>query len=480
MPLPEVLGKYNNPLTDPNDTDGVRKAYEQLVPYEIGRIARTIEKLPTATAGRLDPLRIQAAADWAAAGGWPVAARPANLKALVIRVNALQKDANDALASLSKPEDPDDTGQQKKKAQPPVTGNKELDKAIDLLQVKVVGALAGNDPAVTASVKLLFGQVARDARPRFGRIAALLRDLYNRPEKNPGFVLDPALPASMGALATRTTKNWYIRLSQSALDGSMGAPRLAATLMHEGSHLIDDPTIDFAYRDSGYHYFLPEPLALFNAANYEQVAADAVGALSADPPSADEVTRQRALTGNPGLIAGSLLSLQIPRAWVLAYNLGGAAHPDPSIVALLGLPTPAWAAPLARALIDGLFNGMDLLNSTAQGGIDLREGDMHVTEPRLAPREGSRSPVLVPAEYLRGHRPADLARDVLRMLCRRVVEVSGAPQTPDQLLTFITDHSAIENDHLRGLVASYAFRVGQAPSTSEELDEYYRNRVDDV
>jgi hypothetical protein len=48
-----------------------------------------------------------------------------------------------------------------------------------------------------------------------------------------------------------------IHVSPKALAGQIPMDELALDLLHEGSHAIDEPTVDYAYKNGGAHYYLP-------------------------------------------------------------------------------------------------------------------------------------------------------------------------------------------------------------------------------
>jgi hypothetical protein len=365
-------------------------------------------------------------------------------------------------------------------------GNRQVGKAIDLLTVGVVNRMQGPGATrqVTSDILLMFGNAMPQAIPRIKEVVDLLRELYNR-SSPAGYVVDETLPSSIGALGANTgvRATSYIRLRTSALNGTMSAPDLACTLMHEGSHLIADSTVDFAYRGSRQHYFLPPELALYNAANYEQIAVNAIGSPD-QPPGEPEIAAARDITAQPPLLAASLLTAQITRAWIRSYQTAGNFRtgqilPGQTIVAALELPAAAWAASLVQALLDGTFNAIDELNETAQKSIELRDGDMHQQDTTIRSVNGG-SAVRFPQGTLRSLRPRDLARDALRAMCNLLATDNYAPATTSQLFAFVDGVDAFEDQRLRSRFTAYVDKVAAASSTSEQLEDYYRQRVDDI
>jgi hypothetical protein len=347
MTVPALTAEFRTAIT--NNTDGIFAAYQRLLPYELAQTDRDIARLRTAGRRGLYTPEVAAARTlWATVPTLPAASRVAPLEIVLKSINDLSPRVRDELAHQGDSGMDDD--QQQPQQPTSAVRNRQVDSAIDLLTVRVVKCMQGPNATqqVTSDILLMFGNTMPQAIPRIKEIVDLLRELYNRPSPD-GYVLDTTLPSSMAALGTntgvRTTS--YIRLATSALNGTVPVPDLACTLMHEGSHLIADSTIDFAYRGSLQHYFLPPELALYNAANYEQIAVNATGTPD-QPPGEPEIAAARAVTAQPRLLAVSLLTAQITRAWVRCYQTAssfraGRAVSEDAIVAALDLPTAAWA-----------------------------------------------------------------------------------------------------------------------------------------
>jgi len=144
----------------------------------------------------------------------------------------------------------------------------------------------------------LFPGYGAEAAKRIEEIVRLLQALYKRKKtkKNlAGFVVDSGMHEGAAALATRLDDgSGYIRLSKRALDRNPSIDVLAYTLIHEGSHVINEPTVDFAYRDSDQHLFLPPKLKLYNAPNYEKAAIDILRIEEKKPERKEEIEEKKA------------------------------------------------------------------------------------------------------------------------------------------------------------------------------------------
>ena len=244
--------------------DEVANAYRQLVPHELARIRGVIAKLPpeivevSMLASSLEDVETR----WAQEASWTPENRAKQLPLLVKDVNNLALRSEAAGRSPVQGEEP--------LAEPAwLTKNDRIAAAIDLLKDKVVNAISSEDPSVTGSIALLFPGHAKEAAGRIKQIVTLLRQLNARTRLNPGYQMDPRLPDSMAAQASEPGPMSFIGLSLGVLSGKVPLGKFATALLHEGSHLIADPTVDFAYRRSGQQYILPAKLALYNAANYE-------------------------------------------------------------------------------------------------------------------------------------------------------------------------------------------------------------------
>lgn len=456
--------------------DEVADAYRRLVAHELARIGGNIEQLPSATVKQLNlvPLLEALKTLWAQEASWTPEKRATQLPHLVEMVNKLATESGTVLAEFQKQE----AGPQAELLSP--SGNKNIETAIELLEVKVIASMNKSNSAVPGSIAMLFRTSAPKATGRIQEIVKLLRGLYHRPDNNPGFVLGSELPSSMLAEASGKGAYRRVKLSRDALRADVPLARLAAVLMHEGSHLIEDPTVDFAYRGSGEHYFLAPELALYNAANYEQVAADAVGDHYYDALPDSEIDRGRSADASQAQLAASLVTAQITRAWVLAGHLRAkfrsgrqVSNLPHSVVTILNLPQSPGTESLTSALLDGLLSAVELLNHTAQAGIVIRSGGFR--KGRIY-EKGGRSVVEMPGDA-RELRPPEMARSVLHRLCERMIEIRATPLTASQLLAFILNAKTLEEQRLQGMVSTYlSTYAADKPSVSEELDDFYRSR----
>lgn len=103
---------------------------------------------------------------------------------------------------------------------------------------------------------------------------------------------------------------------------------------------------------------------------------------------------------------------------------------------------------------------------------------MHQQDP-IIERANGRTAVRFPQGELRGLRPRDLARDALRAMCGRLVP-DNAAATSGELFAFIDGVDAIEDERLRSLFTKYVNQVTVASSKTEQLEDYYRQREDDI
>ena len=346
------------------------------------------------------------------------------------------------------------------------------------------------------------------AAPRIGQIIDLLRELYVKSEggsKKSGFVVDPAVPDDVNAIASQGDKgvNKVIRLHEDILVNCPEIFDIAVALMHEGSHLIKNNTIDFLYRGGGQHLFLPAEMALLNAANYEEAAVHVIGSqmeekkVEVEKPEEKKVEEEKPEEKKPEekkvaekkpeekkpeekkpeekkpeekkpeeILPGvaeipeleevwqepkeekpeekkvaekeevkvlpptefmrfvvARVAVQVTRGWVIAQNGSNRAL----VGEIIDLPTERGAEPLARALLEGFFAGVDKLMQMVQHKIILEQlsgnGDVQVVMPRS---KEANTIIRVP-EDLAGKRPAVLADAMLREMCKKVVENRWTP-----------------------------------------------------
>jgi hypothetical protein len=170
-------------------------------------------------------------------------------------------------------------------------------------------------------------EVVKPAAANLEKIVSTLEKLLAR---NDGFVADYGLPSNQPAHQTILNGKITLMIHPAELAG-LPAWKVMTTLMHEGAHALDPAGIlDFLYRQSGLHQALPAPLALRNAANYEQVTADLVAPDQPPPPSAAWDPRFRT--------AVAYVTVRISRTWVRAYNAAADAKDGkaPAEVRLIG------------------------------------------------------------------------------------------------------------------------------------------------
>jgi hypothetical protein len=219
-------------------------------------------------------------------------------------------------------------------------------------------------------IKNVFVEKEDYVRAAFEEIVATLRrmlkdsavDLAN---SNRGFVPDPALPATMGALALGRGQTSYIRIQPSLLAGASREAVLAELipkLVHEGSHANENRfTIDYVYRNHGLHVLLPPEIRRTNAANYEQLAINWMGYNLTQWANiewfstklAEEPVEKRAL---------AIVQLKTTRAWVRSYNLRQPNRFDRSAVApIIGSVVSEVGPAMEEAIFDELYHGANAL-----------------------------------------------------------------------------------------------------------------------
>jgi hypothetical protein len=410
-------------------------AYQRLLPFKLSRIKATIKERKVDHLLK-DVEYIQ--------GKWDeIANEPAKLAGslpqLVQLLNQLGGRLPKEIAAREEKEERVPVAQQEavsKQAPLQELSINDISKAIELLQANVIKSIDSNEADIMGSISLMFGDTAPQATARIREIVSLLREFSRWYSFR--YQVDPRLPESQMALADRS--RGIINLSKGLFKSTL--PRVAAALMHEGSHLIKNPTSDFAYRRSGAHYYLPPGLALYNAANYEQVAADAVHDETFQPPENTPRSRDEVSKASPERIAITKVTAQVTLAWVIVSRMRETkvSELDSRAVKRLSLPTAQGTAPLAEALVDGLFYGMDWLNDALQKRIELSSaGEWGAT------KEG-RSLVGLPPDKLAERNPDKLAQNILWALCNRYAEVRAVPVPADVLFDFINNAHELEPD----------------------------------
>lgn len=440
MALPRVTDWIADDL---KSDSGIAMAwYERLIEYELGGIELLLKAFPekeTRYRRDLETIRKEWNGLRGLASGEDLASA---LDGVVTRINGLiagigpsdlsrarflafWRMAGDQVDGHGEPEN-DRTSESKSMEVP----YDKIDEAIDLLDTKIAAKWNDSTSEVPDCLRVMFGEEnIETAAKRIREIVATLRKVRQRR----GFVDDEKLPRSTYANATGQGSRARVRLGVAAR-GAKTAP-LAVALMHEGSHIIDDFTEDFAYRGTRQHYFLPAELALYNAANYEQVAQDVLVG-HGQPPGAPEIERARSFTEAPRLLAARIITVKITVMWIYAGNLreGGKIHPE--LPPVLGLPDrrdhPDHKKLLLRpAVLGALWDCVELLNGAAQRGIELR----CAAEPvRVA---GNRVLLGFGDHELSEGSPGYLARRAQEKLCAWVVEAVQAPWLMSELNHFL-------------------------------------------
>lgn len=286
------------------------------------------------------------------------------------------------------------------------------------------------------------------ARTRVGQIAAALENVLSQTTEattagsGAGFVPNPALPATMKALARGAGPNAIISVPPSAL-----APGddfgLVTALVHEGSHiLVPDATVDFAYRAQGAHYGLPPELAIDNAAHYEQLA------INLAPLQAGEV-RPPAVPPDASLLglAMNIVRSKVTRAWVRAWDLKAATNAGRAAVGdLLGARTATVGADIANALFANLFESMNSMMRLALGNLSLQAGPAVMAMPVMS----------IPNAAT----PAAAATTAIGMLTQHLAGTAITAVPPVPFATFIDRIQDYDRGPLRPQLAAYYERYG--------------------
>ncbi|OHV27912.1 MULTISPECIES: hypothetical protein [Pseudofrankia] len=202
-----------------------------------------------------------------------------------------------------------------------------IKSAVDVVDSVAAQVASGSCDQLIAEIFLLGGDSAagflKFVKENYFSVIQSLRRLLDETMKTTGsaaerrgFMIDPGLPANMPTLATGSGPGCFIRVRPAAMEGDRVT--LAASLAHEGSHTVAGPghTIDFLYKNSGAHYRLIAPLAVRNAANYEQLTSSS---LQKEPSP-------EAYTPDPVGLAVDLIRTKVTRAWVQAGDLRKFRH----------------------------------------------------------------------------------------------------------------------------------------------------------
>jgi len=332
MPLPEVPADHAD--------DDLERAFVILARQQLGDLADRLAKAPARPPAALGLEREIAAARLAwRADLAPLGApnRRQQLNRNVAIVNALEQQI---IAAVPKP----GSGA----TQEPFGS----DRLAQLARV-VSTACSVADDAKDTVIGDVFGiPHVQEARERLREISAILK--WRLAQTSPdavvlkgGFVLDTALPDTMAALAFGSGKEGYIRVRPSAF--AMDEREFAKDLVHEASHQMQQPTVDFAYRTGGFFLLLPASLALRNAAHFEHVAAKVLSCQPCKTP-ADGGFQSKALVA---------LQFKVTRAWVRAWDL---TTPGPGlrpVVALIHADPDKVGGEVCMAVFKALFAAME-------------------------------------------------------------------------------------------------------------------------
>lgn len=218
----------------------------------------------------------------------------------------------------------------------------------------------------------------------------------------------------------------------------------------------------FAYRGTRQHYYLTEDMALYNAANCEQVAANQLDS-GEDPPPAGRVAAARSGTADPALLAATLLAIQITRSWAYSVVLKGGDDPARAAKTIdtpLGLPTASGAEPLRRALLTGLEAGLQNFMDCIRKGVTFSLGayaaDVETT------MTSSTYDIKVQANLASPYSARQLAGKALRKMCNTTAANNRVPFSSPQLYAYLSSFEAFQEGRLQGMVSTYLGGLGPA------------------
>jgi Peptidase family M48 len=350
----------------------------------------------------------------------------------------------------------------------PVTAakNPNLTKAIAFIRDKIVIPLQGSDPALLAVLTRSFGGPAvAQAMAMFSEtLVGLEKTLSRTNDKGAGFVLDPGMPSSMGALARGNGDSSVIYVSSDALHGVTDPSELAAVLAHEGSHtLAKGATVDIAYRSRDAHFCLPPAYTVLNAANFEQVAREVLTAVAR--PTDNQAAAMHELAVPPLTLTLALLSSRVTRAWVRAYDL---RSPDGrtggSLQGLPTLPANPKNSALVDSLLQGLFSGMEVLLDLVNGNVML--GDSATADAVSSVSTPQAFTVTFPRQMVKDAGPPALAEAALGQVLKQMGP-SWSPYTPEQLGSFVMGIERLDRPELRDALKAYYGEFAQGKKLSD-------------
>jgi hypothetical protein len=285
------------------------------------------------------------------------------------------------------------------------------------------------------------------ARQRLTEIAEILAKRLEQTSPDivgdqAGFVL-AALPATMKALASTTPKGGYIRIQPNALkDADLHG--LATALVHEASHLMAEPTVDYAYRPGGLFHLLPASLAPRNAAHFEHLAAQFLSPGRTDAP-ADGSAQAKALL---------VLQFKVTRAWVRASDL---TSPGPGRIPVAGLfhvdPDKVGLA-VATAMFTALFAAMEAVMSLVQRNTTLT---FAAAERLTMSADGAAQVTVAQAP------PTAAATAAIDLICLHLSRQGRVGFRNLDLAKYIDDIASYDRPGLAGEVAGFLRWADSAP-----------------
>jgi hypothetical protein len=415
------------------------------------------------------------------------------LQRAVTGLTKLTTDLNTALATqrpaTNKPKTEEEENKSKKeldeqRAATPVN-NRNLDFAISIVDAKIARRVGATDAEALDSVSKMFGTRATDAKGVFPLVVARLWAIYKATDnKNQsGFIKDGSL-GNMGALTIGSGANAKIHVSPKALAGQIEHSQLALDLLHEGTHAIDRPTADYAYKDGGGHYFLPPDLAYENAASYEQVGIDLIKGPS---PGATQhaVQSKRALTEDRLDVALAMVRSRVTRTWVRTFEMRRQPKRAESVgvSAVVGAPPESDPLAISQHMFERQYDAIDMIHqyvlSSLQAKLSYDEAQDN------AKMKGAVA--LVPEAVVNLQPPSQVGIDILRALLPRIEGKTGF--TTAQLIDLIMHIENYDRPALRaklqGYYAKFDTAVGITPAArqreqDEQRHEYQQKRSEAI
>jgi hypothetical protein len=440
------------------DSGQVWRAYERLVPYQLSKLSDR-KGLVGNFSKEIEAIK----AVWNERNGWSKDKRGNSLQMIVGAINSLDDRLN---------EEEKGKGEKKEEGeQRSILPNPEAWESLNSRQglaQKVNDAIKlledNRDGFTGAAIGRFFGGSGASAAGRIKQIIDLLRKLYSQTENgsNPrGFVVDPMVHEDKNAVSTGAGVTGTMRLHENILVSCPGILGLAVTLMHEGSHLIEKPTTDFAYRDSGHHLLLPAEMALLNAANYEEAVILLMGPQAEEKkaeeklPEVEEKKEVKVLPPTDSMQRAAVrLAVQITRGWVIAQRIQESNRG--SVDTMLDLPTASGTGPLAWALLAGLFSGVDILHYMVAHKFILEQLPPGEKDVKIVPRNDKESTIIRVPKDLADKPPAVLAEAILSTMCKIVVDNARTPLRANELAAFVLSTADLEViPHIKTALTNY-------------------------